>query len=257
MPPQPPLVVDPDRLASASSALLTAAGDIPVMPPALSVPGADLLSTAISHGSAEVELPMADLPVIKTDATTTAENVGLAGTIYTNKDAELAARAASHQFVSATSAAPAGSGPAAPGTGAAATGVAGSGLGGGAVGAGSGVAGAAASAAGVPAGAGKAGGLSQMMGMPMQMAQQAGQIPAQLAQAAGQAPQGVMQSAQSAMQQVTQMAGQFGKSSGGDDTLKNGEKIAEKDAGNDPEGSRERSPETVDRPQPRPSGTVL
>lgn len=55
------------------------------------------------------------------------------------------------------------------------------------------------------------GGLGQMMGTPMQMAQQAGQIPAQLAQMAGSVPQSMMQGTQGAVQQVAQLAGQFGK----------------------------------------------
>lgn len=54
--------------------------------------------------------------------------------------------------------------------------------------------------------AGQAGQLGQMMGMPMQMAQQAAQIPMQLAGMAASIPQGIMQGVQSAMQQVGQMA---------------------------------------------------
>jgi len=59
--------------------------------------------------------------------------------------------------------------------------------------------------------AGQAGQLGQMMGMPMQMAQQAAQIPMQLAGMAASIPQGIMQGVQSAMQQVGQMASGAGE----------------------------------------------
>ena len=59
--------------------------------------------------------------------------------------------------------------------------------------------------------AGEAGQLGQMMGMPMQMAQQAAQIPMQLASMAASIPQGIMQGVQSAMQQVGQMTGGAGE----------------------------------------------
>src|SRR5829696_6986330 len=59
--------------------------------------------------------------------------------------------------------------------------------------------------------AGQAGQLGQMMGMPMQMAQQAAQIPMQLAGMAASIPQGIMQGVQSAMQQVGQMTGSAGE----------------------------------------------
>jgi hypothetical protein len=58
--------------------------------------------------------------------------------------------------------------------------------------------------------AGEAGQLGQMMGMPMQLAQQAAQIPMQLAGMAASIPQGIMQGVQSAMQQVGQMGGSLG-----------------------------------------------
>src|SRR5258707_15294110 len=58
--------------------------------------------------------------------------------------------------------------------------------------------------------AGQAGQLGQMMGMPMQMAQQAAQIPMQLAGMAAAIPQGIMQGVESAMQQGGQLAGGTG-----------------------------------------------
>lgn len=194
-----PLIVDPSRLASASETLVAAAGNIPVMPPPLSVPGTDPLSMAVAQGAVAVEAPMAALPEIKTAATTTATNVGIAAQRYTATDAALAERAAAHRFEPAGTSTPGGApGSAAPAAGAATAGVA------------------TAGSAPAPGAAAKAGGLSQMMGTPLQMAQQAGQIPAQLASTAGQGPQGVMQAAQGAVQQVTQMASQVGKGTGDD-----------------------------------------
>jgi len=55
--------------------------------------------------------------------------------------------------------------------------------------------------------AGQAGGFEQMMGMPMQMAQQAAQMPMQMAGMAGQVPQQLAQGVQGAMEQVSQLSG--------------------------------------------------
>ena len=237
------LIVDPDRLASASSALGAAASQIPVVTPYAPSVGADPLSLAIAQGSSEIEMPMQALPAIKRDATETAMNVGAAGKMYADADREAAENASRLRFFTPGSPGLGDGGLAtAPGTGAGGAGAGiGSGVGAGAgsgLGSGAGVAGAAASAAGVP-GAGQAGGLSQMMGAPMQMAQQAGQIPQQLAQMAGSAPQGVMQGAQGAVQQVTQMAGQFGKASGDD--------------GKGSDLPVDRDPARDDRPEDRPA----
>jgi len=57
--------------------------------------------------------------------------------------------------------------------------------------------------------------MGQLMGMPMQMAQQAGQLPMQLLGMAAAVPQGIMQGAQSLMGQFGGSGGQLGKS--GDD----------------------------------------
>ena len=209
-----PLIVDPSLLASASAALVAAAADIPVMPAPLSVPGSDPLSVAIAAGAVAVEAPMAALPEIKTAATTTATNVGVAAQRYTSTDQALAAKAASHQFAPPASAGSAAAGAAsaagAPASAAGAPAAAGSAAAAGGIGTG---------------GMGSAGNAGSQMGqqlaqqagqMGQQLAQQAGQIPSQLAGAAGQGPQSVMQGAQGAVQQITQMAGQFGKAGGGD-----------------------------------------
>lgn len=208
-----PLIVDPDRLVSASSALGAAAAEIPIVTPYAPAVGADPLSMAISDGARAIELPMQALPDIRRDATAMAANVGTAGKMYADADRDAAEKASRHQFANygapglgdgglPTARAAGGvAGGAGAGVGSGVEAGAGSGLGSGA-----GVAGAAASSAGVP-GAGQA-------GAPMQMVQQAGQIPQQIAQMAGSAPQSVMQGAQGAFQQVQQLAGQFGKSSG-------------------------------------------
>jgi hypothetical protein len=62
--------------------------------------------------------------------------------------------------------------------------------------------------------AGEAGQLGQMMGMPMQLAQQAAQIPMQLAGMAASIPQGIMQGVQSTMQQVGQLGDAVGDKTG-------------------------------------------
>src|SRR3954454_5415620 len=59
--------------------------------------------------------------------------------------------------------------------------------------------------------------MGPLMGMPMQMAQQAGQLPMQLMGLAAAVPQGIMQGAQSLMGQLGGSGGQLGKS-GGDGT---------------------------------------
>jgi hypothetical protein len=116
-------------------------------------------------------------------------------------------------------------------------------------------------------GAGEAGQLGQMMGMPMQMAQQAAQIPMQLAGMAASIPQGIMQGVQSAMQQVGQMAGGTGEKAdpeavqgdGAQDEAKHAEsanETPEQKSATSPEGAAgpgnaERAPATG--PQPTPS----
>lgn len=97
-------------------------------------------------------------------------------------------------------------------------------------------------AAGAPAAAspvGQAGELAQLMGMPMQMAQQAAQVPMQMMGMAASVPQGIMQGVQSAVQQVGQLSGISG--TGGDGAEKAGTEgiAAESQRAPDEEGSTE------------------
>ena len=110
--------------------------------------------------------------------------------------------------------------------------------------------------------AGQAGQLGQMMGMPMQMAQQAAQIPMQLAGMAASIPQGIMQGVQSAMQQVGQLASGTGEETDPEsdqqgaspDEVKHAESANEKpthasDGASGP-GNAERAPAAGPQPAP-------
>jgi hypothetical protein len=66
--------------------------------PQFSVNGSDPLSAAIAAGSAQMEAPMAALPWIQANATTTAENIGVAGQRYRETDETLAQKAKEQQF---------------------------------------------------------------------------------------------------------------------------------------------------------------
>jgi hypothetical protein len=66
--------------------------------PQFSVNGSDPLSAAIAAGSAQMEAPMAALPWIQANATTTAENIGVAGKRYRETDETLAQKAKEQQF---------------------------------------------------------------------------------------------------------------------------------------------------------------
>jgi hypothetical protein len=92
------LQVDTDGLNAASKILKTAAGQIPVAPPQLSVPGTDPLSLAIAQGARQVEAPLAALPGINANATSTAEKIGVAGQKYRETDETLAQKAKQQQF---------------------------------------------------------------------------------------------------------------------------------------------------------------
>ena len=85
-----PLTVDTDQLNSASKILMQAAGAIPAPLSKLSVPGTDALSMMVAKGAVEVEAPMSALPGIKADATTTAQNIGVAGQKYSAVDQKYA-----------------------------------------------------------------------------------------------------------------------------------------------------------------------
>ena len=190
------LRVDPTPLANGGQGLLSAAGDIPEAPVPFTATGADALSTILNARTQAIEAPLiAGMPVTKADALRTAQNIIQAAAKYEGVDQQLADQVlkALAELEGAESAGAAG------GAG---------GTGGGAAGA----AGAAGMAGETPAAgaAQQAGQLGQMMGMPMQLAQQAAQIPMQLAGMAASIPQGIMQGVQSAMQQVGQMTGGAG-----------------------------------------------
>ena len=93
-----PMNVDTDVLDATSAILKSAAGQIPTQLPQFSVNGSDPLSAATRAGSAQVEAPMAALPRIKAEATTTAQNIGLAGQRYRETDEILAEKARQQQF---------------------------------------------------------------------------------------------------------------------------------------------------------------
>ena len=93
-----PLKVDTDELDVASAILKSAAGQIPTQLPQFSVNGSDPLSAAIAAGSAQMEAPMAALPWIQSEATTVAENIGVAGKRYRETDETLAQKAKEQQF---------------------------------------------------------------------------------------------------------------------------------------------------------------
>jgi hypothetical protein len=88
-----PLIVDTDQLDSASKILGRAAGAIPAPLPKLSVPGTDPLSLAVARGAVQMEAPMSALSAIKADATTTAQNIGVAGQKYSAVDQAYAEKA--------------------------------------------------------------------------------------------------------------------------------------------------------------------
>ena len=93
-----PVQVDTDGLDAASAILKSAAGQIPTQLPQFSVNGSDPLSAAIRAGSGQMEAPMAALPQIKAEATTTAEKIGVAGQRYRETDEMLAQKATQQQF---------------------------------------------------------------------------------------------------------------------------------------------------------------
>ena len=193
----PPLSVDPEQLAAAGGELKHSAGQLPVAPAPFSVVGSDPLTQAINAQIPAIEEPIAtQLPAVKAQATKTAQNVISAAEAYLTTDQQLGGQISQEmQNLPAAEGLSGGGGSA----GGAATSAAG------------GMSGAAGSAAG------GAGSMSQMMGMPMQMAGQMSQMPMQAMGAVTSAPQGVMQGAQQVGQQVQQMVGQFGEAGSGAD----------------------------------------
>ncbi|PRC41771.1 hypothetical protein C6A85_000000113915, partial [Mycobacterium sp. ITM-2017-0098] len=137
--------------------------------------GADPLSAAIIGQIPAIELPIeTQLPLIKAQSTATARNVTDAAQMYLAADERNGAAISQQMQTLPTAVSPRGGGSAPP------------------------------AAAGADS-------MSQMMGMPMQMAGQMAQMPMQMMGAVAAVPQGAMQGVQQAGQQVQQMVGQFGQ----------------------------------------------
>lgn len=182
-----PLKVDPERLSQLGSVLKTAAAGLPDAPAPFTATGADEISLAIKGKLPAIENVIQEvLPQVKAGAQDTASKMLKAAAQYLGTDQELAAKYQQHQFDSAAS--PVGSG-----------GAGGSSSVGGAGGA-------------TSTAAAQSDSMSQMMSMPMQMANQAAQVPAQMMSAAASVPQSLMQG----VQQVSQMAGGLGGNDGSD-----------------------------------------
>lgn len=176
----PPLKVNPEELAVAGGALEASALDLPKPPDPFMPVGTDPLSVAIIGQIPAVETPiMTQLPLVKTQATTTANNVVTTAQEYMATDARNGATIDAAMQSGPLAAAPSAGGDAS-------------------------------SAAG-----GGADQMNQMMSMPMQIGQQMAQMPMQVMGAVAAVPQGMMQGVQQAGQQVQQMAGQFGQGATG------------------------------------------
>lgn len=187
------LRVDPEMLQQLGAQLETSARALPDPPERFPVTGADAISAAIAAKLPALETPIIEgLPAVKEAATQTAQNIQTAAARYLGTDADLAAEYEKHRFDQTG----------APGGGGAA--------GSGAAGAG-GASAASAPAASAPAagGGGAMGQMSQLMGMPMQMASQATQLPQQALGSLSSTPQTAMQG----VQQISQLAGD-GKGAG-------------------------------------------
>jgi hypothetical protein len=200
-----PLKVDAELLGAAGQRLLTAAQGLPDAPEAFTPAyGSDALSQALSVDVPKAEAPIIEgLPPLKQNAIGTAESVVEAARRYASADSQLKSKI-DQQMGGGPSGGSSGGGggaPSAAGGGSAAP----------ATGSGVGAAGApGAAAAGVAGGGdGGMGAMGGLMGMPMQMAQQAGQIPQQIGGMAGSLPQSAMQGAQQVGDQVKQIVEQF------------------------------------------------
>ncbi|CAN7364897.1 hypothetical protein [Mycolicibacterium frederiksbergense] len=193
-----PLKVDAEMLGAAGQRLLSAAQGLPDAPEAFTPAyGSDALSQALSADVPKAEAPIIEgLPPLKQAAIGTAESVVEAARRYLSADSHLKSKIEETMNQPAGGGSAGGGGSASPATGS----------GGGAASA----AAAGASAAGATGSAGSGmGTMGPMMGMPMQMAQQAGQIPQQIGGMAASLPQSVMQGAQQVGDQVQQMVEQF------------------------------------------------
>ena len=180
-----PLFIDTDAVRLGGNEMLTGVEGLEMAPAFTPPTGSDPLSVRITAEVPFAEGPIVlELPIIKGDATKTANNVISAADRYEQADQMLGQRIEDQAQVPGANGAP-----------------------------GAGGAGAAQNAD-----ATQAGQMGQLMGMPMQMAQQAAQLPMQVLGMAASLPQGVMQGLQSAMQQVSQQGGGMDKS--GEDPLK-------------------------------------
>jgi hypothetical protein len=208
------LRVNPAELRAGASGLESAANSIPEPLAPFTATGADALSAILSTLTQEKESSLiAGMPATKAEALANARKALQAAGIYEQTDQQIAdeIRKATEGLDSAAGGAPGGGGV----SGAGGVGTPGAG------------------GANPAGGAGQAGQLQQMMGMPMQVAQQAGQM-------AQQVPQGIMQGVQSGMQQVGQLAGGLGQK---DDSQAS-------DDGQRPEQAQDEKPEDRDKAQP-------
>jgi hypothetical protein len=179
-----PLYIDTDAVRAGGNEMLTALEGLQPAPPTTALTGSDPLSVAIIGQVPSIQAPIVfGLPLLKEDATKTANGVKDAADRYEKTDEMLGKRIEEQ-------AAQLPGGPDAPG---AAGAPAASGAGG------------AQNAAASQGGA--MGQMGQLMGMPMQMAQQAAQLPMQAMGMAAALPQAVMQGVQQAVQQVGQLGG--------------------------------------------------
>lgn len=233
-----PLKVDAELLGAAGQRLLTAAQGLPEAPePFTPSYGSDALSQALSTDVPKAEAPIIEgLPPLKQAATGTAESVIEAARRYLSADSHLKGKYDEllNQPAGGVSTS-GGGGSAAPATG-------------------SGGAPAVTPAAAGSAGAGGGGmdAMGGMMGMPMQMAQQAGQIPQQMAGMAGSLPQAAMQGAQQVGDQVQQIVGQFSAEDDRSQQPEGDEKTPEERAGDAAPGQTEgeRAPAVPASPKP-------
>ncbi len=208
----PPLKVNPEELSAAGHALSNAAADLPSVPNPFMPVGADPLSVAIIGQIPAIETPLeTQLPLIKAQATTTAENVVQTAQDYVATDARNGAAINEMMQRGPTgTGSPGGGGPAA-------------------------------------AGGGGADSMGQMAGMPMQMAGQMAQMPMQVMGAVAAVPQGLMQGVQQAGQQVQQVAGQFGQGATGSPGGSAGEQRSPLDGAASGEPHAERAPDPKEK----------
>lgn len=219
MPPEP-LFVNTRALRGHAMELDAALDEFPDPPAAFSAPGADAISVKIASLLPQIEGPiLAGLPRVEAEARATAEGIVAAADTYQRKDEELAdmirgtelgsgqdAPAASSPGASNTVAAPAVSGSSAPSGG----------------------------SSGMSA-TGGSDQMSQLAGLPMQVAGQAAQVPGQVMGLAAAVPQTMAQGAQ----QAARLAGGVGDDSGtGGSAAESADERPDEAAAEEPGGER-------------------